>query len=280
MKKFIAWMLVLIALAGIVFAAGWIQFRIPAGQYGVYVTKTRGWHPEVIVPGRFAWTWEALIPSNLKLFRFNLEPRTETVTLSGALPSSDVYAGFALGNPDFSYDISYDIVASIRPESLPGTAESRKIETQEALDAWMIEAVRTVGEVLRGQLLARSSDSDWISAILRADPIASSELTAQLGAAVPELEIRSMSLRSVRVPDLDLYKAVKNKYLGFLESTENSLSRTLEREAQARAQTELRLESLERYGQLITKYPKLIDFLAVENRTDSSLLEALKQHTE
>lgn len=42
MKKFIMWLVLLLVLAGAVFFAGWIQFRVPAGQYGVYVTKTRG----------------------------------------------------------------------------------------------------------------------------------------------------------------------------------------------------------------------------------------------
>lgn len=280
MKKFIAWLIVLVVLAGAVFAAGWVQFRVPAGRYGVYVTKTGGWHSEVLVPGGFAWTWEALIPSNLRLFRFALEPRTQTVTLSGSLPSSEVYSAFAVGSPDFSYEVSYDIAVSLRPEALPGLVESRKIETQEALDAWTAEALRTAGEALRGLVLARSSDPDWIASVLRADPASVSDLASRIGASVPELDIRSVSLRSIRVPDLDLYKAVKAKYLGFLEAADSALGRTLEREAQARVQTELRLESLERYGQLITKYPKLIDFLAVENRTDPSLLEALGKRTE
>lgn len=280
MKKFITWMILLITLAGAVFVVGWIQFRVPAGQYGVFVTKTRGWHSEVLVPGRFAWTWEALIPTNLRLFRFSLEPRTEKISLSGTLPSAETYAAFAAGTPDFSYEVSYDVTASIRPDSLPGIAESRRVETQDALDAWLSERIRTAGEALRGLLLARSSEPDWISAVLRGDPGTTADLTARIGSSVPELEIRSVEVFSVRVPDLDLYEAVKAEYLGFLEAEDSALTRTLEREAQARAQTELRLESLERYGQLITKYPKLIEFLAVENRTDAALLEALGRRTE
>ncbi len=280
MKKFITWMILLIALAGAVFAVGWIQFRVPAGQYGVYVTKTRGWHPDILVPGRFAWTWEALIPTNLRLFRFSLEPRTERVTLSGTLPSSETYSAFAVGTPDFSYEISYDLTASVRPDSLPGIAEARRVETQDALDAWTAERIRTAGEALRGLLLARSSDPEWISAVLRGDPGPAADLSSRVGSAVPELEIRSVEVRSVKVPDLDLYRAVKAKYLGFLETEDSALTRTLEREAQARAETELRLESLERYGQLITKYPKLIEFLAVENRTDAALLEVLGKRSE
>lgn len=280
MKKFIMWLILLLALAGAVFLAGWIQFRVPAGQYGVYVTKTRGWHPEVLEPGRFAWTWEALIPSNLRLFRFTLEPRTETVSFSGTLPSADIYAAFAVGSPDFSYEATFDLSAAVLPEALPEAAESRKIETQESLDARLAEGIRTAGESLKGLLLARSADPDWISAVLRGDPGTAEDLAARIRGSVPDLEIRSLSVRSLKVPDLDLYKAVKAKYLGFLESADSALGRTLEREAQARAQTELRLESLERYGQLITKYPKLIDFLAVENRTDPSLLDALGKRAE
>ncbi len=280
MKKFITWMILLIALAGAGFLAGWIQFRIPAGSYGVYVTKTRGWHSGILEPGRFAWTWEALIPTNLRLFRFTVEPRTEAVTFAGSLPSSGLYAGFAVGNPDFSYDVSYTITASVRPEALPGVAESRRIETQESLNAWLTERIRTAGEALRGLLLARSSDPDWIAAVLGGDPGAMKALSEDIAEGAPELEILSVAIRSLKVPDLDLYRAVKSRYLSFLESEESALNRILEKESQARAQVELRLESLERYGQLITKYPKLIDFLAVENRTDAALLEALGKRAE
>ena len=94
------------------------------------------------------------------------------------------------------------------------------------------------------------------------------------------MDVRSVSVRSIKVPDVDLYQDAKAKYRTFLANTNSSLNQALERESAARAETELRIESLERYGQLITKYPKLIDFLAVENKTDANLLEALGKRPE
>ncbi|MCK7485483.1 MAG: hypothetical protein MZU97_07900 [Bacillus subtilis] len=275
MKKFITWMILLIALAGAGFLAGWIQFRIPAGSYGVYVTKTRGWHSGILEPGRFAWTWEALIPTNLRLFRFTVEPRTEAVTFAGSLPSSGLYAGFAVGNPGFLLRrILHD--CRLGPPGGP----SRRRGIPENRNPGVPGRVADRGSGPRGKpsedcLLARSSDPDWIAAVLGGDPGAMKALSEDIAEGAPELEILSVAIRSLKVPDLDLYGAVRSRYLSFLESEESALNRILEKESQARAQVELRLESLERYGQLITKYPKLIDFLAVENRTDAALLEAL-----
>jgi len=280
MKKFFILLLLLIIIAGAVFFVGWVQFRIPAGSYGVYVTKMHGWNPDVLIPGRFAWTWESLIPSNLRLFRFTVEPKGETIKLEGVLPSGDIYSSFAVGKPDFSYNVTYTISASVRPESLPGIAESQKIESQESLDAWLESNIRSAGEALRGIVLARASEPDWISGLIAGDPTLSKDLAASVGAAVPDLNIKTVSIQSVKVPDLDLYQDAKAKYRAFLAATNTSLSQSLEKEASARAQNELRIESLERYGQLITKYPKLIEFLAVENKTDAALLEALGKRPE
>ena len=280
MKKFITMLLLLIILAAAVFLVGWIQFRIPAGHYGVYVTKTGGWHPKVLSPGMFAWSWEALLPTNFRLFSFTAEPRTEAITLTGSLPSSELYTSFAVGNPDFNYQAVYSITAAVRAESLPGVAESWKIETQEALDTWLAERLRTAGESLRSMILDGSVDADWLLAVLGGDPETTAKLASRIDAEVPELEIQAVTVGSIKVPDLGLYKAVKSKYLAFLDSTESALGRTLERDAQVRAQEELRMESLERYGQLITKYPKLIDFLAVENKSDAALLETLRKRSE
>lgn len=280
MKKFITILLVLAVLAGAVFVAGWIQFRVPAGSYGVYVTKTGGWHSEVLVPGRMAWSWEALLPTNFRLLRFTVEPKTESIVLDGVLPSGEIYSSFAVGKPDFSYNISYALTAAVRPESLPAIAEAQKIDNQDALDAWLLTKLQTAGESLRNILLSRASDPDWISGVLAGDPKSVEELTGLLANAAPELDFRSVSVRSLRVPDVDLYRTVKKKYQAFLASETSSLGKTLEKEAQARAQSELRLEALDRYGQLITKYPKLIEFLAVENKTDAALLDALGKRVE
>jgi hypothetical protein len=280
MKKTFIWFVVLIILAGGVFCAGWIQFRIPAGAYGVYVTKTHGWSQEVVIPGRFAWTWEALLPTNFRLFRFTVEPKTETITLAGVLPSGEVYSNFAVGKPDFSYKIEYTVTGHVLPEALPGIAESQNIETQDALDTWITTRIHTAGESLQGMILARASDPEWISSILSGNQKFSEELIRKLEGEVPELKVQSVAVRQIKIPDVDLYVDARKKYQTFLASADSTLSRALEKEAQTRAQDELRIESLEKYGQLITKYPKLIDFLAVENKTDAALLEALGKRSE
>ncbi len=74
MKKNRLAVLLLLVCSATVFFIGWIQFSVPAGKYGVLVSKTGGVDPDPVLPARFRWQWERLIPTNTELFVFDLVP--------------------------------------------------------------------------------------------------------------------------------------------------------------------------------------------------------------
>jgi len=47
MKKFLAGLIVLVVLGGVVFFFGWVQLAVPPGSYGVLRSKTHGVDPQV-----------------------------------------------------------------------------------------------------------------------------------------------------------------------------------------------------------------------------------------
>ena len=70
MKKFFLSLFIIILFAGAVFFIGWGQFAVPAGSYGVMVSKTSGISEKTIVPGEFCWFWERLLPTNVSMRTF------------------------------------------------------------------------------------------------------------------------------------------------------------------------------------------------------------------
>ena len=94
MKKFFLSLFIIILFAGAVFFIGWGQFAVPAGSYGVMVSKTSGISEKTIVPGEFCWFWERLLPTNVSMRTFSMIPVTKETTISTDSETiyMDVYA--------------------------------------------------------------------------------------------------------------------------------------------------------------------------------------------
>ena len=93
--------IVLLGVAGTMFVAGWIQILLPAATYAVLFSKTGGYDARVIAPGTFAWRWERVIPRNVTLYYFAVQPVTVAIPIRGQLPSADTVASVLPGNVDF-----------------------------------------------------------------------------------------------------------------------------------------------------------------------------------
>jgi len=136
MKKLLILLLVLIVIGGVVFYFGWIQLLIPPGSCAVIHTKTGGYEKKIIPAGTFAWRAERLIPANMSLFIFPIQPvDADSTTLTGTMPSGPVYGSSLAGSPDFSYKIRIRITFSLNPEVLPDLVSGEGLRP-EGLDGW------------------------------------------------------------------------------------------------------------------------------------------------
>ena len=137
MKKVIAIFFILLVSAGVVFYFGWTQFKVGAGECGVLISKTSGVNSEPVLPGKFSWHWESLLPTNAVLRVFSLKPRTVTKTVSGSLPSADVYSTAFQSAPDFSYRFDFICTARVTPENIIALVKSGIVTDAESLDAYL-----------------------------------------------------------------------------------------------------------------------------------------------
>jgi hypothetical protein len=271
MKAFLIVLVILVILAGVAFYFGWLQILLPPENYAVVFTKTGGYDEQVIRPGEFVWRWERLIPTNMTLYIFDLHPRTKEVSFQGSLPSADVYSSTLPENPDFSYSGELRVRFSILPERLPTLVSEEKV-TPDGLD----DFYEAKAEEISGRLLGRLEelDSDQL-----ADLTLNRRLEGELDPEFPNLEISTLNIQSLELPDLELYRLAKQSYRDMVETRdqarEEALARVAEQQVRsetAREQQRADMEVLREYGELLNEYPVLLKAMAVQKLSGERLL--------
>lgn len=262
MKRFVFTFVLLLVVSLAVFMVGWVSLRLEPGQYAVMVSKTGGIDPEVLRSGAFRWTPAALLPTNLKLVSFTLSDMERLVHLGGTLPSAEVYKEFMAGDPDFSWTISVNVRSTVLPDSLPSLVEGFGFDDQAGLSAWLAGETDLAVAGLRSAIVKLAGTSEGATKLMSGE--AEAELKASIEANHPELAIRSLALVSAKVPDLALYESARALYLGYMENYRTSVEPALARASSLAAEEQVRMEILRRYGDLLERYPDLIDYLAIE----------------
>ena len=269
MKKFLVFLLFLLILAGAVFFLGWAQLKVPHGSYGVIRSKTHGIDSQIVREGEFRWLWYKLIPTNVEISVFTPKTVTRNINSSGVLPSGNVYAALAginevtTGiNPDFSWEITGEITFSVKPEAFPALCANENIISNDDLRTLENNYARRMESMVLGRLIYLGEDEKRMESILLAGVLA--EINREIETAFPELEKISCTLKAVRFPDYGLYKSVKELHNEYLSYQRQYLQNNVTRNADSVISTRLRFDELEKYGEILTRYPILMQFLALE----------------
>jgi len=264
MKKFLFFLLFLIILGGVGFFFGWTHLTVPPGSYGVLRSKTHGLDPQVIREGEFRWLWFKLIPTNATVSTFTLGPVTRPIRSSGTLSSGQVYAALAGLDADFSWEISGDISFSIRPEVLPELTVREHVRTEEDLRSFEGRLAERIENFVLQRLraFADRDDGEKLDIIRLTGSLP--ELDAEILRTFPEIQNLLCTIRVIRFPDYILYRTLKELYREYVSLLNIALSPHIGMEAEARMRINLRLDELARYGDLLTRYPILLQFLALE----------------
>lgn len=260
MKKFFFVFFVLVVLAGLGFFFGWAQYRVPPGSYGVMRSKTHGLDRLPVREGRFRWIWYKLIPGNVEITLFRPERRDVSFSLEGTLPSAGVYASFAGIDADFSWSLSGSFSFSLDGDSLIPLIETRDIGNQEELNAWE----DTLGDEIRGLILGYFGRMEEAGMEEITGAGTSPALEAEIRAACPFIGDFSLHIREARFPDPALYRRIRGMFEDYLAGQQEFLSARLREKAENRAESRSRFDELDRYGELLTKYPVLLRYLALE----------------
>ena len=223
-------------------------------------TKTGGWDTSVMAPGKFTWRWERLLPTNMKLYIFTLTPQTVTVSAQGSLPSSDIYKTLLENNADFSYSYDFALRFQIRPESLPAAVSGDSLRPDTLSDWYESFRITCVNEA--SAIIKRTYNQSLPDKGVSVSDL-EEILLSSLSVRFPHVQILGITPLKINLPDEDLYRAVKNQYLTLLETRTAALNRITELSINQRSSETARLEVLKQYGELLTAYPILLEYMAL-----------------
>ncbi|MDR0474311.1 MAG: hypothetical protein LBH43_11650 [Treponema sp.] len=266
MKKFLFFLIILLILAGAGLYFGWAQAKVPPGSYGVLRTKTHGTDPDIIRDGEFRWIWYKLIPTNAELLVFTPRRINRPFNFIGTLPSGRHYAALAGINTDFSWEVKGSFSFSVKPESLPSLAEKENLADEGAFTALEDRFAGSIEDFITRYLYSLAEDEPEMENVF--DSRSFSELGAGLEAAFPQafpqIEGFECTIGTAAPPDFELYRAVKALSEDYMSRIKQVLSNDVLKEAEARVNQRIRLDELAQYGEILTKYPILLQYLALE----------------
>ncbi len=274
MRKYVVSFVILLMLAVYVFIAGWVQLSVPVGYFGVLSSKTGGVDPLVLRGGTFRWAWERLLPTNAKTTPFLIETMAKDLSASGRLPLAEQFAAITATEDDFSFSVQGMLRFSLKPESLPKLVAEQGVRDQASLDAWEERSATEAADFAVRRLAAIADDAEELDYIITAG--SAPRLVDELEKNFADLRILACTLRVVDFPDLALYREARKLYEEYLERRRVALTPAVRTAAGADAASRLRLEELERYGELLTKYPVLLKYLAIESSSPPRALELLE----
>jgi len=258
MKKFIVVFVILILLGGAGFFFGWVQFNVPLGSYGVLNSKTHGVDPRIIKSGEFRWVWYKLIPTNVTISVFRIEPVQKTISSRGSLPSGDVYSVFAGEQMDFSWEFNASFSFSLDPQSLTSLVQENSIVTQDDLVLYQQSLTSNIESFILQTLTRQENTSELEDFLTGLDD----KLEKSVLEKFPFIYNFSCNVRNARFPDFILYRQVRHLYEDYISMQGSYSASSLNRQAENRVDLQMRIEELERYGELLTKYPILLDYLS------------------
>jgi hypothetical protein len=255
MKKFVVLLIILLLLGGVGFFVGWAGLMVPVGSVGVLRSKTHGVDPDVIKEGEFRWVWYRLIPTNTRIIPFALESKTGSLEISGELPQGDTYKTF-VKNANFAWRLGLTYSFTVKPDSLPVLVRDKGIESAEDLDGYETDIVSGIEN--RAQKLSVTQEL--------LENLSSQSRENEIRAAFPEIDFLELRWEARAVPDFALYEAGKDLYDQYVERQKALLEPTVVEEAARNITNQFRFDELERYGELFSKYPSLLEYIQLEQR--------------
>jgi hypothetical protein len=263
MRKFLIVFFILLALGGTAFFFGWVQLEVPPGSYGVLRSKTHGLDQTLIREGEFRWVWYKLIPTNTDIQVYRLLPEERRLNHRGILPSAAVYTSFAGIDADFSYEFTAILSFNIGPESLIPLIGERNIMGQEELKIYTDSLAGEIESFVLGRIRNIAEDEEEFALILETG--SSPRLEEEIRGAFPQTADLSCRVEAVHFPDFSLYSRLRDLYTDYISNQREYIVRARDESSARHVDFQFRIDELTRYGDLLTRYPILLEYLKLEN---------------
>jgi len=264
MKKFFFTLFLLIVIGIVVFLFGWAQYTVPPGSYGVISSKTHGIDPEPVKSGEFRWIWYKLIPTNVEIAVFKLDPVKFDINFNSSLPSGDTYAAFAGLGVDFSWNLKANVSFSLNPDMLVSVVSAHNLKNQADMDLYLLDISKGIENYILRAFSSVETDSTRLENVMAGKGDA--ELEREIAVLYPEIKDFSLTVESAHFPDFILYREIRLLYEDYLKKQRELASASFGKRAENQLASQFHFNELERYGELLTKFPILLEYLALENK--------------
>lgn len=271
-KKILWNFIILLIFAIVVFFFGWIQFLVKPGTCAIMTSKTSGLYKEAIIPGKFLWRWEHLLPTNVHLENFSLKSFTSNQIVQGFLPSGDIYSSEFDKNLDFSYRFNMDINLNVNPQKIYELYKSNKIQNDDDLQKFLEQNAKSLSFLIAEEILkSNENDSFYVQNEILDETFINRILNKN---NFDGIQINSIELKNSKIPDVKFYNKIKNFYDSYLENIQSKIDKRAEEQAQKILDEDRTLKRLEQLAELIKKYPELNDL--AKNGDLTSLMNTLR----
>ena len=257
--------LIVLAFAGFVFYMGWIQIRIPEGEYALVYTKTGGYDHYFIHPGQFVWRWENLFPENLTLHFIEQESRSADGHYSVFLPSGELYGDFIDRSDAFVSHFSWTFRYRLREESFISLVENGDFSfsaLESLYESYEDQVQLSAAEYLKD----RASD-------IETDPTAAAEeISGIVNKNNTLFDLESFRFTDLGLPDRALYEKTRELFLIHIEQLNKTERQAVQSAAVIESETEQKMKLLREYGEVFSKYPILLEYYGLDReKLDPSL---------
>lgn len=255
-KKIISSFIILLIFAITVFFIGWTQFLIKPNTCGILTSKTSGLCNKVLVYGEFSWHWERLLPTNINIELFSVEPYESCQNIKGYLPNSAFYASQLEPAPDFSYDINLDVNFTIKPDLIYNLYKAKKISNEEDLKKYLDKTAKNISQVFVEKVLL----SDEKKSLLFTSKIYIGDELNNIIKNVPELDnivVNHIDFKSAKLPDVDLYYKLSKNYEYYIDLLYSKLENNINNQSSSILNEYTAIQKIEKFGEVLKKYPEL-----------------------
>ena len=266
-KRFFWNVFLLLIFGGVVFFAGWVSFFVKDGTCCVMTSKTSGVHSEPIKYGEFMWRWERLLPTNVTLTSYKLKDYSYVRSVSGELPSAELYSRQIDPHPDFSYAVTLNLKMSISPDEIYKLVSEGKLTGGEsALDEYMEGMSRLATSLIVERLIERESLVDRVGPI---SGVLDDNFVRQcVDSGSPNfrgISLDFVEVQSAKIPDIAVYERAKETFRVCQEETEAALKQRAQEQATTLLEANANMAQLEQFAALIHKYPQLGELAKTDN---------------
>jgi hypothetical protein len=266
--RFLAVILILGFVGGGIYLLGWVSLAVPADHFGIFYTKKSGYS---LIADNKKWYPQRLIPFSTKIIAVPSGFSEVAYNAAGTLPNTGLFARLlftSAGNTlpldeieqSFSYSLAGSFSFRLKPEGALAALKEGTMDAK-AVGDYMASQQKLIENFI-GNALAETAAAAPV--LLEAPAQLASGLEADLNRHFGNMEIINFSISSATVPNSELYNLALNTTLAKAQAINQAQEAVELRRENEKAEQQERLRLLEEYGKLLTEYPILIQFFAVD----------------